>query len=158
MNGDDLCLNSLNPDFLDHILLSSDLVTSADSTDIYNQDYPVMDAHQTDHMYSRSYSDSASFSPPSVGSHASFFSSNAGSPPHGFENSSLSGVAECVSPLDGTTENLTVQGLLTGVDSTTVFLQGNDTIHMVTACDETTTDDNGLISVGGWTVLFCSLW
>ena len=42
-----------------------------------------------------------------------------------------------------------MQGLLTGVDSTTVVLQGNDIIynHTVTACDETTTDNIGLISV-----------
>lgn len=154
MNAEDLCLSSLNTDFLDNILLGSDVVTTVDSTDIRQQECPVTDAHRTDHMYSRSCSDSASFSPPSVGSHASFYSSSTGSPPHGLENSSLSSPAECVSPLDCITEDLTVQGLLTGLEPTTVVLQGNDIIHMVTACDETITDDSGLISVGKCPVVF----
>ena len=151
----DVCLNSLNPDFLDNILLDNDVATAVNSTDILHQDCPVMDAHQTDHIYSRSRSDSASFSPPSVGSHASFYSYTTGSPPsHGLENSSLSSPSECASPLDGVTEDSTVQGLLTVVEPTAVLLQEN-IIHVVAGCDETVTDDSGLISVGRWSLLFC---
>lgn len=147
----DLCLNSLNPDFLDNILLGSDIVTTVNGTDIRHQECPVMDAHHTDHMYSRSPSDSAlehqpSTSPLSVGSHASLYST--GSAPDGLESSSLSSPTECVSPLGGTTEDLTVQGLLPGMEPTMMVLQRNDVIHVVTGCDETVTDDSGLISVG----------
>jgi len=139
------------------------VVTTVSSTDIHCQDCRVTDAHQTDHLYSRSPSDSSSecqpsFGPPSVGSHASLYShSTTGSPPRGLENSSLSSPIECASPLDGRTENLTVHGLLTVVEPTAVVLQGADIIHMVTGCDETVTDDSGLISVGRWPMLFVSL-
>lgn len=121
----------------------------------------VSDAHQThvhDHMYSRSPSDSISecqpsFSPPSVGSHTSLYTYSTGSPPYGLENGSMSSPTECTSPLNGTTEDLTVQGLLTVMEPTAVVLHGNDVIHAVTGCDETVTDDSGLISVGRWPVL-----
>lgn len=142
----DLCLNSLNPDFLDNILLCGDVVPTVSSADIEHQECPVMAAHQTDHMYSRSRNDSASSSPPSVGSHASLYSSGTGSP-RGLENGSLSSPSECVGPLDGMTEDLTLQGLLPAVQPTVMVLQGNDVIHVVTGCDETVTDDSGLISV-----------
>lgn len=151
----DLCLNSVDGDFLDSILLDGDVIPSVSSTtDIHQEDYPVMDAYQTDHMYSRSHSNSASdcqppFSPPSVASHASLYSHSTGSPPCGLQNSCSTSPTElCASPLDGTTEDLTVQCLITDLEPTTVVFQEDDIIHMVTGCDETVTDDAGLISVG----------
>jgi len=155
----DLCLNSLSVDFLDNVLLDSDVVSTVDNTDtdFGHLDHAAMDAYRSDHMYSQSHRDSTSesqpsFSPPSVGSHASLYSYSNGSPltdVSGLENCSSASPTElCVSPLDCTTEDLTVQGMLGVVESTAVVLQGDDIIHLVTGCDETVTDDSGLISVG----------
>jgi len=153
----DLCLNSMNVDFLDNILLDHDGVTTMNNTDFGRLDCTATEAHRTDHMYSQSHRDSVSdgqpsVSPPSVGSHASLYSHGTGSPltdVSRLENSSSSSPTEvCASPLDYTTEDLTVQGILTVVEPTATMLQGNDVIHVITGCDETVTDDSGLISVG----------
>jgi len=150
----DLCLNGMNVDFLDNILLDSDGVTAANNTDFGRLDCTATDPHRTDHMYSQSYRDLASdsqpsVSPPSVGSHASLYSHSTGSPladVNGLETSSSASPTEvCASPLDYTTEDLTMQGMLTVVEPTTMMLQGNDIIHVITG-DET--DDSGLITVG----------
>lgn len=158
----DLCLNSMNVDFLDNILLDHAGVTTMNNTDFGHLDCTATEAHRTDHMYSQSHRDSASdgqpsVSPPSVGSHASLYSRGTGSPltdVNGLENSSSSSPTEvCASPLDYTTEDLTVQGILTVVEPTAMMLQGNDVIHVITGCDDTVTDDSGLISVGMLTLL-----
>jgi len=159
----DLCLNTLNADFLDSVLLDDDVVTAVGNTDFVRPDLTVMDAYRTDHMYSRSHSDStsdcqSSCSPPSAESRASLYSYSTGSPladVSGLENGSSTSPSEfCASPLDGTTEDLTVQGMLNIVEPpTVVLLQGDDIIDMVAGHDETVTDDSGLISVGTWPML-----
>lgn len=152
----DLCLSSLNADFLDNVLLDNDVVATVENTDFSRLNCTAIDAHQSDHMYSRCHRDSASdgqpsFSPPSVGSHASLYSYSTGSPfadHSGLENSSSASPTElCSSPLDGMTEDMTVQGMLTVMEPTAFVLQGDDIIRMVTGCDETVADDSGLISV-----------
>jgi len=161
----DLCLSSLNADFLDNVLLDNDVVATVENTDFSRLNCTAIDAHQSDHMYSRCHRDSASdgqpsFSPPSVGSHASLYSYSTGSPfadHSGLENSSSASPTElCSSPLDGMTEDMTVQGMLTVMEPTAFVLQGDDIIRMVTGCDETVADDSGLISVG-MRPLFCAL-
>jgi len=154
----DLCLNTLNADFLDTILLDNDVVTAVDYTDFVHSDCAASDAHHTDHMYSRSHSDStsdrqSSCSPPFAESHASLYSYSTGSPladVSELENGSSTSPSEfCASPLDGTTEDLTVQGTLNMTEpSMVVLLQGDDIIDMVAGHGETVTDDSGLISVG----------
>ena len=162
----DLCLNlnSLNADFLDNVLLHDDVVTPVDSRDCGRLDCTAMDApHRSDHMYSQSYCDLASegqpsVSPTSVGSHASLYSYSTGSPladVSSLENGSSTSPTEvCASPLDCTTEDLTIQSTMTIVEPTAMVLQGDDVIHVVTDYDETVTDDSGLISVGRWLLNF----
>lgn len=142
----DLCLSDLNTDFLDTVLLDGDMVPSLASADIH----PAVDVHHTDHMYSRSSTDSASdvqpcFSPLSVCSHASLYSHGSGSHTSLLENGSSLATSECcTSPLDVVTEDLTVQSLLAPA---AVDMQGSDIIHIISG-GETVTDDTGLISVG----------
>ena len=143
-------------DFLDNVLLDHDVVMSASNwhTDTHLQDSAVTDSHQSDHMYSRSHSDSASegqtsFRPPSVGSHTSLYSYRTDSPPSGLESSSATSPSEfCTSPLSGNAEDLTVDGVLTVVEPTVVMLSSDNIVHVVTDCDEAVTDDSGVISVG----------
>jgi len=157
----DLCLNGLNADFLDNVLLDSDILTTASNTEFNYTDCTVMGAFQSDHMYSLSHSDSmsehqSSCSPPSAESHASLYSYSSCSPLADV-SSSASPSEHCASPLDGTTEDLTMQGMLTVVQPSMVLLQGDGIIDMVTSCDETieaVTDDSGLISVGRQPLLF----
>jgi len=153
----DLCLNALNADFLDSVLLDADAITAVSNTDFVHSDCTVMDAYRSDHMYSRSHSDStsdrqSSCSPPSTESHASLYSYSSASPladVSGLENSSLTSPCEfCASPLDGTAEDLTVQGIMNVMEPTVVLLQADDIIDIVASSDETVTDDSGLISVG----------
>jgi len=153
----DLCLNALNADFLDNVLLGNDVVRTVNNSDFDHSDCTVTDAYLSDHMYSRSHSDStserqSSCSPPSIESHASLYSYSSRSPLadiSGLENSSAASPSEfCASPLEGTMEDMTVQGILTVVEPTVVLLQGDDIIDMVAGCNEAVTDDSGLISVG----------
>lgn len=157
----DLYLNDINIDFLDNVLLDNGAVTTVNNTDFGHLNCATTDAHRTDHIYSQSYRDSASegqhepsVSPPSVGSHASLYSYSTGSPLADV-SSSGSPTEVCSSPLDSTMEveeshvnNMTVQGMLTVGKPTSVMLQGDNVIHVVTGYDETVTDDSGLISVG----------